>query len=170
MSQEIWLGAFKSATIHYHSSRGCKTVTCQSWRSKKVKLPRYNSSQASQIYLIRCSLEPKMSDFHSDLQLWQVTVLQPFNPWWCIVSLLKAPISLWSLLKNSIPVLWRHVIMAQSNPILLHTVGNGCIFFWLAVIQIGIESQKSGLFSLVNKVFWDWFKSRILLLKVVPLA
>ena len=36
-------------------------------------------------------------------------------------------------LKNSIPVLWRYVIMAQSNPILLHTEGNGCFFFWLAV-------------------------------------
>ena len=32
------LSALKWATIHHHRSRGCKTVTCQSWRSEKIAL------------------------------------------------------------------------------------------------------------------------------------
>ena len=35
MSKYIWLGAFKWATIHHHSSKGSKTVTCKSWKSEK---------------------------------------------------------------------------------------------------------------------------------------
>ena len=35
---KIWLGAFKWATSHYHSLRGCKNVTYQSWNSEKIAL------------------------------------------------------------------------------------------------------------------------------------
>ena len=38
MWMNIWLGAFKWATSHYHSLRGCKNVTCQSWNSEKNAL------------------------------------------------------------------------------------------------------------------------------------
>ena len=31
--------AFKWATFHHHSSRSCKTVTCQIWKSKKDSTP-----------------------------------------------------------------------------------------------------------------------------------
>ena len=34
--KQIWLRAFKWATIHHNGSRGCKTVTCQSRRSEKI--------------------------------------------------------------------------------------------------------------------------------------
>ena len=41
-----YIEAFKWATFYYHSSRGCKTVTCQSWRSKKnLCLPRRPQSR-----------------------------------------------------------------------------------------------------------------------------
>ena len=33
-----WLGAFKRATMHHHSPRGCKTVTCHIWMSEKIAL------------------------------------------------------------------------------------------------------------------------------------
>ena len=31
----MWLRALKWTTVHHHSSRGCKIVTCQSWKSEK---------------------------------------------------------------------------------------------------------------------------------------
>ena len=45
------------------------------------------------------------------------------------------PYVLGHCLKNSIPAFLKCVILTQSNPILLHTEGNGCIFFGLAAIQ-----------------------------------
>ena len=35
VSKQVGLKTFKWATIHHHSSKGSKTVTCQSWKSEK---------------------------------------------------------------------------------------------------------------------------------------
>ena len=56
------------------------------------------------------------------------------------------PYLLGNYLKNSIPALLRYVILAQSHPILLHTEGNGWIFFWLAVHFDNCYTMMRGLF------------------------
>ena len=60
--------ALKWATIHYHRSRGCKSVTCQSWRSKKISL-------YSLFFLVKKGSNGSEVKSFLDLQLWQVTVL-----------------------------------------------------------------------------------------------
>ena len=36
VSKQVGLKTFKWATIHHHSSKGSKTVTCQSWKCEKI--------------------------------------------------------------------------------------------------------------------------------------
>ena len=75
---------YASPSIHHHRSRGCKTLTFQSWRSKKI---------ASRMLFYFIKMGSNGSDVESllDLQLWHVTVLQPLELWWWIVAHLKFP-------------------------------------------------------------------------------
>ena len=59
---------FQMSSIHYHRSRGCKSVTCQSWRSKKISL-------YSLFFLVKKGSNGSEVKSFLDLQLWQVTVL-----------------------------------------------------------------------------------------------
>ena len=74
MHKHIWVGAFKWATFHHHSSRGCKTVTSQSWRLKR-------NLGHQEIYLVIGGSGTPTQEFLFDLQLWQGTVLQPLELW-----------------------------------------------------------------------------------------
>ena len=80
---KIWLMAFKWATIHYHRSRDCKTLTRQSWRSEKFAL-------RSLFYLVKRGSNGSRVKFFLELQLWHVTYLKPLELWWQIVAHLKA--------------------------------------------------------------------------------
>ena len=82
-SLKIWLRAFKWATFHQHRSRGYKTVACQSWWSKR-------NLGHQEIYLVIGGSGTPTQEFLFDLQLWQVTVLQPLELWWWKVAHLKA--------------------------------------------------------------------------------
>ena len=54
-------------------STGCKVTSCQSWR---MILSSGNRTQAA---LVRFEVG-RVAGFFSDLQLWQLEVLQPFDP------------------------------------------------------------------------------------------
>ena len=83
MYQKIPFGP-RSDSLHHHSSRGWKTVTFQSWRSKR-NLGR------QEIYVVNGGSGTPTQEFLFNLQLWQVTVLQPLELWWWKVAHLKAP-------------------------------------------------------------------------------
>ena len=125
----------KRATIHNHSSRGCKIMTCKSWRSKKVKLPPSNSSQASQIYLIKCSLEPKISDFlfrhptligHSFAAPWPMMMHSS--------SLKPQVIFLGTLLKTQGSSTFKVCNLGSKYPYFASYRGHWACLFWLALI------------------------------------
>ena len=69
-------------TLHYCSSRGCKTVDLQSWRSKKNWHYRSKShrSTAKNFYL-----------FGSSTQLWELINLQPLDLQLFLVFLAERP-------------------------------------------------------------------------------
>ena len=54
-------------------------------------------------------------------------------------------------LKNSIPALLRYLVLAQRNPILVHTEPNGCISFWLAVLVIKVVLLQNFIFGFIVK-------------------
>ena len=66
------------------------------------------------IYLIKCRVIPKML---TDLQLWEVTVLQPLDLWWYTVALLKVPsyFTFGHSLTNSILSLLSYLIFSQTT-------------------------------------------------------
>ena len=82
----IWLGPSNWATNHHHSSRGCKNVTFQIWKS-------FNKADilVSRLVLLSKSdsawleVDRGNSNF-LDLKLLLVTVLQPLELWWCIIT------------------------------------------------------------------------------------
>ena len=108
MSKQVWLGAFKSATIHHHSSKGSKTVTCQSWRSEKnLRLnPWPHSNGPSSGILFRLSTFTG----HSFGALWAIMMNS---------SSFESPKSylFGHYLKNSSLVLLRYVILSWKVPI-----------------------------------------------------
>ena len=61
--------------------RGCKTVTYQSWRSDKIALCNFR-------LLSKKWFNSTQARFFLDIQLWKVTVLQPFELWLWIVGVL----------------------------------------------------------------------------------
>ena len=82
--QYMWLKAFKWTSFHHQSSRGCKTVTFQSWRSEKIFL-------RSLFYFVKRGSNGSGVESFFDLQLWHLTVLQPLELLWWKVAHLKAP-------------------------------------------------------------------------------
>ena len=59
-------------------------MTCQIWRSKK-------DLGCQEIYLVIGGSGTPTQEFLFNLQLWQVTILQPLELWWWKVAHLKAP-------------------------------------------------------------------------------
>ena len=110
MCKWIWLRAFKSATKHHHSQRGCNTVP--RWGIKNfLFLP---------LYLVKRGLILPRQEIFSDSQLWQTIVLQPLKLWWYKYSITfesPKPYLFPYYLRNRIPVLLSYVILSQNNPI-----------------------------------------------------
>ena len=75
MSNSLWskkqLGTFNRNTIHYHSSRGFKTVINQSLRSGKIDKKRYHRHNKHKEYI------KSGAAIFSDLSIWPLAVLQP---------------------------------------------------------------------------------------------
>ena len=76
--------AFKWDTFNHFSSRGCITVTCQSWMLKKKTC----AGKIESLFTKKIRWRPK---YFLCLHLWQVTVLQPLELWWQKVAHLKVP-------------------------------------------------------------------------------
>ena len=72
--------------MHPCSSRNCKTMREQNWRSKNA-----NYGVGSSSSLVRRCLKPKISDYFFDLQLQPPAVLQPLKLQRCIVSGFETP-------------------------------------------------------------------------------
>ena len=108
VSKQIWLGAFKWATIHYHGSKDSKTMTCQSWKSKKNPGldPRPHSNRPSGGIFFRL---PTLTG-HSFGALWAMMMNS---------SSFESPKSylFGHYLKNSSLVLLRYVILSWKVPI-----------------------------------------------------
>ena len=107
-----WMGlrAFKSASTHHHSQRGCNTVP--HWGMKIfLILP---------LYLVKRGLILPRQEIFSDSQLWQTIVLQPLELWWYKYSITfesPKPYLFPYYLRNRIWALLSYVILVQNNPI-----------------------------------------------------
>ena len=108
----ISLWAFKSATMYHHSSKGCKVLTCQSWRSKT----NFKLQAKSRTYIIKHNLEPKISDFFQPPNLTGLNFTVP-RPMMMHSSSFESPknYSFASHLIKSAAALLGHVILAQSD-------------------------------------------------------
>ena len=64
--------SFKRGTVSLFMSKGCKTTSCQIWRSEKNPAPRptSNHTSAAQVWFL---------DDTIILQLWQLVTLQPLD-------------------------------------------------------------------------------------------
>ena len=166
MSNEIWFGAFEWATTHQHRSRGCKSVTCQSWRSERISL------RLLFCLVKRGSNRSRVKSF-LDLQIWYVTVLQPLELWWQIVP---------HFLKNSMLALLRYVSIAQQNVKIFVKLFNkeilrtyycetsrtapGCILYSLATTN----DAEIFLLPFKRRVLCDKFSGKIFWTKLLYLV
>ena len=144
--KQIWLRAFKWATIHDHRSRDCKTVTCQIWRSEKIALlvPRSLSKMGFGMVLGRIFFG-----------LWSLKGHSFAAPWPMMMhsNSLESPKPYLfdHYLKNSITSLWRYVIFAQMNPILSTYVIRGC------KLNVATAQRcKMPLFSQESFISWNY--------------
>ena len=85
--------SFKRGTVSLCRSKGCKTTSCQSWRSEKNPAARPTSHYAR-------AAQVRFPDDKIILQLWQLVTLQPVDlqrptvPFWKDLNLFKKSFSI----------------------------------------------------------------------------
>ena len=155
MSQKLSLGAFKQATIHHHSSMGCKTVTCQSWSLKKNYCIGFSNPS-----LLNKSLPPSTLEGHSFAtplaMMMKSTSFESFKPYLLTLNL-----------KNSIAAISTSVRTCWKVPI--YYINRVLVILYRTALYIHIAK-----ISTISKDFywylrrWKfWFLVAILLTKAL---